>query len=61
MNLRYFEVELKNGGIMILSEIEINQYREYIDEVRTEFTKDEIEKMNIEPLSKSNIEYITKS
>ncbi len=57
---RYFEVKLKNGNVMILSEFEIEQYREYVDNVRTELIKEEIKKIDIRPLSKSNIESITK-
>lgn len=57
-NQRYFEVSLKQGAVMVLSENEIKTYREHIDEVRTEFAEEEILKMNIEPLTVSNIQFI---
>ena len=45
---------------MILSESEIEKYRQYIEEVRTELLEDDIKRINIEPLSQSNINLITK-
>jgi len=55
---RYFEVEV-GGGNMILSEIEIEKYKTYIRKVNTELTEKELEKLPlIEPLTKSNVEFI---
>lgn len=45
--MRFFEVKTINGQIGILSEIEIEKYREKIDEVRTEFTEKEIKDLKL--------------
>lgn len=53
---RYFEVRMLNGSIGILSEAEIETFRDRVQEVRTEFTEKEIEKMDIKPLDKESLE-----
>lgn len=46
---------------MVLSKKEIEKYKKFIESIRKELTKKELKALPpIEPLSKSNIEYITK-
>jgi hypothetical protein len=47
---RYFEVRMRNGVITILSEQEVELYRHFIEEVKTELTQNEI--ASIAPLKK---------
>lgn len=43
--LRFFEVKAKNGNVIVMNEKEIDKYKEFIEEVRTEFTDKEIEEL----------------
>lgn len=45
--LRFFEVKAKNGNIIVMNEKEIDEYKEFIEEVRTEFTDKEIEELEV--------------
>lgn len=42
IKLRWFKVQLKNDMIAILSEKEITKYLDYIQDIKTELTNDEI-------------------